>query len=167
MDILKLNKMKKIILFCFVITFAFFIFRFFYFTVYDYIDYDKCENSKFAGSNNIVVKFSGSQINENLKMLIIQKGSSKKIIRYHKIDSPSKNNLLYYLDDKILRTDTLLIQLGDKTVKIYDFRREGLRQKYGKNKGEFNCYNRMKINNIEYFLESDTIYLTSRDLLSK
>lgn len=167
MDTLKLNKMKKIISLFGVITFTFFIFRFVYYTASDYINYNKCENSDFVSSSNIVVKFSNSQINENLKILIIKKEGLKKMIRYHKIDSLSKNNLLYCLEDKILKTDTLLIKLGDKTVKIYDFRREGSRQKYGKNKGEFFCYNYIKINNIQYCLESDTIFLTSHDLLSK
>lgn len=157
MDILKLNKMKKFILLFLVITFTFYIFRFFYFTAYDYINYNKCENSKFVGFNNVFVKFSGSQINENLKILIIQKEGLKKMIRYHKIDSLYQKNLLYCLDDKILKTDTLLIKLRDKTVRIYDFRSEGSRQKYGKNKGVFFCYNYMKINGMEYCLESDTI----------
>ncbi|MXO04612.1 hypothetical protein [Flavobacterium sp. HBTb2-11-1] len=157
--------MKKVILFFLVLTFTFFIFRFVYFTASDYINYNKCENSKFVSSNNIVIKFSNSQVNENLKILIIQKEGLKKMIRYHKIDSLSKNNLSYCLEDKILKTDTLLIKLRDKTVKISDFRRQGFRQKYGKNKGDFFCYNYIKINNIEYCLESDTIYLTSRDLL--
>lgn len=167
MDILKLNKMKKIILFFFVLIFSFFIFRFFYFTADDYSNHNKCENSNFVGSSNIIIKFSDTQINENLKILITQKGGFKKTIRYHKIDTLSKNNLSYYLDDRILKTDTLLIKLRDKTVKIYDFRREGSRQKYGKNKGIFYCFNYMKINNIEYCLESDTIYLNTRDLLSR
>jgi hypothetical protein len=159
--------MKKIVLLFLIITSTFFIFRFVYFTASDYINYNKCESSKFVSSSNIVVKFSSSQINENLKILVIQKEGLKKMIRYNKIDSLSKNTLLYCLEDKILKTDTLIIKLRDKTVKIYDFRREGSRQKYGKNKGEFFCYNCMKINNIEYCLESDTIYLTSRDLLPK
>jgi len=82
MDILKLNKMKEIILFFFVLTFSFFIFRFFYFTADDYSNHNKCENSNFVGSSNIIVKFSSTQINENLKILIIQKGGIKKMIRY-------------------------------------------------------------------------------------
>jgi hypothetical protein len=40
------------------------------------------------------------------------------MVRYHKINSLFVNEISYYLDDKILKTDTLLIKLKEKKVKI-------------------------------------------------
>jgi hypothetical protein len=54
---------KKILIFLLIIV-AFFIFRLIYFTASDYINYNKCKESKYVACNDVILEFSGYKINK-------------------------------------------------------------------------------------------------------
>lgn len=163
MDILKSN--KKTILFLGAIV-AFFIFQFLYFIVADYVNNNKCKDSKYvACDDGVIIQFAGYKINEirDLKIQIIQKGNRKKEIKYFKTDSSLVNDLSYSLKDKILKTDTLLINLKNREFKIYDFKNHGRRQNAGRDKGNYYC----DISTLTINSKIDSLHATNRIFISK
>jgi hypothetical protein len=125
-----------------------------------------CDESKFItrGERTFLdLKELNIDIKSN-NFSIIAKNENKQI-KYYKIysEASSKNEIIYF-DEKILKTDTLLIKCNNKEIRIYDFRNKGWLLKHGKDRGKFHCYRYMKINSVEYCLESDTIYINKTDL---
>lgn len=164
MYILKLNKMKKIVFLFLGGLVVFFIFQFFYFIGTNYVSNNKCKESKYvACDDGVIIEFKGYKINEvrNLKIFVIQKENLKKEIRYQKIDSLIANDLSYYLKDKILKTDTLLIKLRNKEFKIYDFKNEGRRQNAGIDKGTYYC----DISSLTINSKIDSLHATNRIII--
>lgn len=120
---------------------------------------NNCEKSIFvANGRRIYIQFpnpSNAFSLESLQVLCISKNKEIKKINIYK----NKPYNLFYFDDNIFKSDTLLINLKGKLIKIYDFRNKGGRINGGENRGEYYCELDMKINSITSYIESDTIYI--------
>lgn len=134
----------------------------------DLSQFRACDESIFVTrGERIFLDLTESSIDiKSNKFSIVAKKENKQI-KYYKVNSgaTTKNEIIYF-DEKILKTDTLLIKWNNKEIRIYDFRNKGWLQKHGKDRGKFHCYQYMKINSVEYCLESDTIFLNKTDLRS-
>jgi hypothetical protein len=124
-----------------------------------------CEESLFiTGGKRTFIDFNEDYKDIELSNLSIISLKNKKEIKYERVNPENPLDKIFFFDEKVLKTDTLLIKLKNEEIRIYDFRNEGWEQKAGKDKGKFFCYNFMKINSVEFLLESDTIYLNGKNL---
>ncbi|OXG09123.1 hypothetical protein BC749_10359 [Flavobacterium araucananum] len=131
-------KMKKIIFFFSNNWF----FRFLYIKVEDFKNEAKCESSKFiADGGRIYIGFSRNishaKMMRKFSIVSIGKDGKRKQIKYQKkLDAVDK----YYTDNKILKSDTLIIKGNENKVqKLYDFRNITTRIRAGKNRGNYYC----------------------------
>lgn len=155
-----ISKLSKLILFILLGVFLT-ILSIIAFTIYvienPYIDsseIQKCEESKFvANGGRIFVDFDRKYQHtffDQLEMTILNKNK----IKFNKSDSSDVKNNSFYFDDKILKTDTLLIKLKNKEFRLYDFKNECNRQRAGKEKGVYHCgISSLKINS-----KTDSLY---------
>ena len=103
-----------------------------YFLLRDYkVDYCNC-NSYILEGRNPVIELRGN-FNLSHKSKIIVKQNNKFI----------KSNLVgqnIELFSKVRNTDTLQVEIDKLTFKIYDFKNNGWRTKFGIDKGKFECF---------------------------
>ena len=103
-----------------------------YFLFRDYrVDYCNCNSYIFEG-NNPIIELRGD-FNLDLKNKIIVK-QNNKLIKF----SVSGQNIKLF--SKIRKTDTLEVKIDKLDFKIYDFKNDGWRTKYGREKGKFECF---------------------------
>ena len=103
-----------------------------YFLFRDYrVDYCNCNSYIFEG-NNPIIELRGD-FNLDLKNKIIVK-QNNKLIKY----SVSGQNIKLF--SKVRKTDTLEVKIDKLDFKIYDFKNDGWRTKYGREKGKFECF---------------------------
>ena len=103
-----------------------------YFLIRDYrVDYCNCNSYIFEG-NNPIIELRGD-FNLDLKNKIIVK-QNNKLIKF----SVSGQNIKLF--SKVRKTDTLEVKIDKLDFKIYDFKNDGWRTKYGREKGKFECF---------------------------
>ena len=103
-----------------------------YFLIRDYrVDYCNCNSYIFEG-NNPIIELRGD-FNLDLKNKIIVK-QNNKLIKF----SVSGQNIK--LLTKVRKTDTIEVKIDKLDFKIYDFKNDGWRTKYGREKGKFECF---------------------------
>ena len=103
-----------------------------YFLITDYrVDYCNCNSYIFEG-NNPIIELRGD-FNLDLKNKIIVK-QNNKLIKF----SVSGQNIKLF--SKVRKTDTLEVKIDKLDFKIYDFKNDGWRTKYGREKGKFECF---------------------------
>ena len=103
-----------------------------YFLFRDYrVDYCNCNSYIFEG-NNPIIELRGD-FNLDLKNKIIVK-QNNKLIKF----SVSGQNIKLF--SKVRKTDTLEVKIDKLDFKIYDFKNDGWRTKYGREKGKFECF---------------------------
>ena len=103
-----------------------------YFSCRDYrVDYCNCNSYIFEG-NNPIIELRGD-FNLDLKNKIIVKQNNKLI----KFSVTGQNIKLF---SKVRKTDTLEVKIDKLDFKIYDFKNDGWRTKFGREKGKFECF---------------------------
>ena len=121
---MKINK-KHILISIILVIISYFLFR-------DYrVDYCNCNSYIFEG-NNPIIELRGD-FNLDLKNKIIVK-QNNKLIKF----SVSGQNIKLF--SKVRKTDTLEVKIDKLDFKIYDFKNDGWRTKYGREKGKFECF---------------------------
>jgi hypothetical protein len=132
--------MKKIILFVLGGLIAFFIFRFFVIELNNYTKTNECNSSLFVANGGRIylhfININKVKSNNVFSFIIIGKNGKKREINYVRDKALST----FYIDDKILKDDTLMIKkIDSKTIKIYDFENEAKCIKAGKRRGDYYC----------------------------
>jgi hypothetical protein len=121
MDILNVNKMKKILSILLIAIIVFFVFRYCLFKVQDYKNVNRCNSSQFvADGERIYISFyrniSRTNMIKNFHIILVSKDGKIKEVNY-KNNKDSDNN--YYFDSKVLKSDTLIIKTeGNKRYKL-------------------------------------------------
>jgi len=134
--------MKKIVSILLGGIISFFVFRYCFFKIQDYTNSNRCNSSQFiADGERIYISFyrniSKTKMIKNFQIILIGRdGKSKKVECQRIKDSDSQ----YYIDSKILKSDTLIIDVGEnKKYKFFDFINTASRINAGKNRGEYYC----------------------------
>ena len=121
---MKINK-RHILISIILLIISYFLFR-------DYrVDYCNCNSYIFEG-NNPIIELRGD-FNLDLKNKIIVK-QNNKLIKF----SVSGQNIKLF--SKVRKTDILEVKIDKLDFKIYDFKNDGWRTKYGREKGKFECF---------------------------
>ena len=121
---MKINK-RHVLISIILLIISYFLFR-------DYrVDYCNCNSYIFEG-NNPIIELRGD-FNLDLKNKIIVKQNNKLI----KFSVTGQNIKLF---SKVRKTDTLEVKIDKLDFKIYDFKNDGWRTKFGREKGKFECF---------------------------
>lgn len=129
----------------------------------DSSEISKCEDNPFvANGERIFIVFDSLEKNMDLKKIVFYlKDTNNKII-YYKVNE--KDNYHYYFDNKILKTDTLIIKTKNKEYIISGFKTISESVKAGKDRGKVYCHLELKINNYTFSTENlNTIYLDKKN----
>lgn len=133
--------MKKKVSILLAIIIAFFVFRYCLFKIQDYTNNNRCNSSQFvADGGKVYISFyrniSTTKMVKNFQIILVGKDGKTKKVEYQKIkDSDNK----YYIDSKVLKSDTLIIEGENKKYKFFDFKNTSTRIKAGKDRGEYYC----------------------------
>lgn len=128
---------------------VFFVFRFLVLKFKDYSNDNKCNDNEFVADGGrfnltFIVDVAKKNILNNFSAQIKTKQGILKKIKFVK-DTNKKT--LFYTDDKILKSDTLVIKgIKDKEYKVYDFKNDAIQIKAGHNRGEYYCVLFYKVN---------------------
>lgn len=74
---------------------------------------------------------------KNFQIILVGKDGKAKKVKYQKSKDSDKK---YYIDSKVLKSDTLIIEVEEnKKYKYFDFKNTATRIKAGKDRGEYYC----------------------------
>jgi len=134
--------MKRIVLNLLAVIIVFFVFRYCSFKIQDYTNNNRCNSSQFvADGGRVYISFyrniSTTKMIKNFQIILVGKDGKTKKIKYQKSKDSDKK---YYIDYKILKSDTLIIETEEnKRYKYFDFKNTAARIKAGKDRGEYYC----------------------------
>jgi hypothetical protein len=144
--------MKKIILVLISSILFFFVFRFLSIKYDDYINNKKCTKSEYVADGDrlyvtFVLNIAEEKMLNNISIDVITKQGVEKKVSFTKNEN---NSASYYTDNKILKSDTLIINvIKNKRYKVYNFKSSAKRINAGQKRGEYYCTLNYKINSEE------------------
>jgi hypothetical protein len=157
MAISKLNKFILLgaLLIISIIAFAIYVIENPYIDSFEIQKCDEDSQSKFvANGRPIYIRLAGYNTDEirNTKINLIK----NKNLKFYPLHI---NSNIYFTSDKISKQDTVLVELKDNKIKLYDFIYEGEEIKAGQFKGHYSCELSYIEEGVRVYSTLDTIYI--------